>query len=163
MKWPMDGDNATELLECAKLLKEFDRDYDVTEINIIKYNICMQKKTSDSKRKRLASDIDTDDMEEHNDSVVQCTKAHRRHSTRDETPSECSERGEDSSVSNGACGFERGLEPEKILGADNQSGRLLFLMQWKGTSLTEFVAATEAKEKCPQLVIEFYEDRLIFE
>ena len=31
---------------------------------------------------------------------------------------------------NGPVGFERGLEPEEILGATEQDGQILFLMKW---------------------------------
>ena len=56
--------------------------------------------------------------------------------------------------------FYRGFEAEKIVGATFETGKIFFSVKWKDCDLTDIVSASEANLRIPQLVIQFYEQRV---
>uniref|UniRef100_A0A1A8NLW7 Chromobox homolog 3b n=2 Tax=Nothobranchius pienaari TaxID=704102 RepID=A0A1A8NLW7_9TELE len=52
------------------------------------------------------------------------------------------------------------LEPECIIGSTDRKGELMFLVKWKNSDDVALLPAREASLRCPQVVIDFYEQKL---
>lgn len=63
---------------------------------------------------------------------------------------------------NRARGFDRGLEPELIVGATDASGELMFLMMWKNCKEADLVPANQVNTRCPEIVINYYENKKLW-
>lgn len=59
-------------------------------------------------------------------------------------------------------GFDRGLEPRKVLGATRVDGKLLLLVQWNLCDDADLLPATEVYSRCPQKALDFYLERVKF-
>lgn len=59
-------------------------------------------------------------------------------------------------------GFARGLKPKKVVGVTREAGQLFYSVEWAGQKEAELVAGRVAREKCPQLVIQFLQSKLRF-
>lgn len=59
-------------------------------------------------------------------------------------------------------GFDRDMTPDRVLGASDVTGELVFLIKFKDQDGAEMIPARIANVKCPQLVIQFYEERLMW-
>ncbi|XP_022177461.1 skin secretory protein xP2-like [Myzus persicae] len=57
-------------------------------------------------------------------------------------------------------GFDRGLEPDRIVGATEVNGQLMFLIAWKNAEIADLLEAPVIYKRCPQLAIQFFEARL---
>lgn len=54
-------------------------------------------------------------------------------------------------------GFDRGLEMDRIVGATDYTGDLMFLVRWKECNELDLLPAAEVNEKSPSDVIKYYE------
>lgn len=51
-------------------------------------------------------------------------------------------------------------EPECIIGSTDRRGELMFLVKWKDSEDVALLPAREVSVRCPQVVIDFYEQKL---
>lgn len=58
-------------------------------------------------------------------------------------------------------GYDRELELDKIVGATDCTGNLMFLIKWLDCDEYDLLSATEVREKSPQQVITYYEERCL--
>lgn len=60
-------------------------------------------------------------------------------------------------------GFKRGLEVDRIIGATDACGELMFLLMFKDCQEADLIPATLANQKCPEAVIKYYERKKIWQ
>ncbi|CAG9567550.1 unnamed protein product [Danaus chrysippus] len=129
-----------EHLDCEELIKAFE--------NSRKEKEAKPKKTEERSKKRRRDSSDdtstTGKIREASVSSVEEQKESRKEKKDDKNKS----------------GFEKGLKAEKIIGASDATGELMFLIKWADSDEAELVPSKVANVKCPQQVIAFYEERL---
>lgn len=119
------------------------------------------KKVKEEKRKSKPKKVDSDEENDKEVSVKKKAKPEKQANA--SLKSAKSEEAESPQSNDGKTGFDLGYTPEKIIGAMDQNGELLFLIQWKNRNKAQLVASKLARKNCPQLVIDFYESRLTWQ
>ncbi|XP_068621585.1 chromobox protein homolog 5-like [Battus philenor] len=131
-----------ENLDCEELIKTFEDSRKEKEKE-------KPKKSEDRGKKRI--------REPSEDTSVMNRKGRATSVSSMEDTKEVKKDRKDEKVKSG---FDKGLKAEKIIGASDATGDLMFLIKWADSDEAELVPARVANVKCPQQVIAFYEERL---
>ncbi|KAK9513681.1 hypothetical protein VZT92_027196 [Zoarces viviparus] len=140
LKWKgfTDAENTWEPednLDCPELIEEFLRNTHFYERN-----------EEDQTQQEL---IPKEEMTEQ-ETEISCMQAHTVQS--DSEPND--------TQSDTPTNLSTYLEPECIIGSTDRQGELMFLVKWKNSDDVALLPAREASARCPQVVIEFYEQKL---
>ncbi|XP_065076843.1 chromobox protein homolog 1-like [Ochlerotatus camptorhynchus] len=57
-------------------------------------------------------------------------------------------------------GFEQGFVADSLVGITEENGQLLFLVKWQNKDELELVPSKETRKYVPEMVIDFYQDRI---
>ncbi len=150
LKWKgyPDSDNTWEPesnLDCPELIAQFEEKCKASKKKekLAEPEKDQEKKKTPEARKRIASQLNSSSPKELPPPSTKKVK-------KDESQSDNFDEK----------GFHRSRSPEKIIGASEENGELKFVMKWKGIPQSRVVLAKDANKRYPQVVIDFYEERL---
>lgn len=125
-----------------------------------------KKKAADNKRAKIVSSSDSEAEKPPPKTTaaakkpVEKTRSSSRSSEKDVQEEKTSKPAENDKTSLIDKVMANDYEPEKIIGATESNGELMFLVKWKNMSKADLISAKIAKIACPQTVIAFFEERL---
>lgn len=165
LKWKgyRDEDNTwepEENLDCEDLIKEFEEGLKRSEKEKLP-----QKDKAEPRRKRTVSNS-TVVSGTSSDNAPGPSKERRKASPHVKAKTDKADVVEeddgsvDREIVDSASTLQNTKVPEKIIGATDSSGQLMFLLKWKDIEEADLIPAKEANTMCPQIVIKFYEERL---
>uniref|UniRef100_A0A1A9WYC0 Chromo domain-containing protein n=1 Tax=Glossina brevipalpis TaxID=37001 RepID=A0A1A9WYC0_9MUSC len=139
-----------ENLECQDLIRQYEEEKDEAEVSTSKKKKSEEpKKAKKSGGRKLKND---------NETKSAGTKEKPADSTNPKTDTESV--SEASSKQPELTGFDKGLEAESILGVTDANGSLSYFIKFKGVDEGELVPSSVVNIKIPQIVIQYYEERL---
>jgi PAB1-binding protein PBP1 len=146
-------------LDCEELIKEFEearkKKKEPTESEVSFYILLLV-----NSKKRRISNSSAEESTTSSAKKVEAPKKRKEEETPKPKKKDESTKETNKSTEKKQNPFESGFEPEKIIGATDIHGELAFLVQWKNSNKAMLIPSKLAREKCPQLVIDFYEQRL---
>uniref|UniRef100_A0A147AAN2 Chromobox homolog 3b n=2 Tax=Fundulus heteroclitus TaxID=8078 RepID=A0A147AAN2_FUNHE len=142
LKWKgfTDADNTWEPednLDCPGLIEEFLRDADLSG------------ETEEERSEQQF--IPREEMAEQ-ETEISCVRSQQQSNNSVLKP--------DDEASDAPTNLSTYLEPECIIGSTDRQGELMFLVKWKNSDEFALLSAREASARCPQVVIDFYEQKL---
>ncbi|XP_059087420.1 chromobox protein homolog 1-like [Tigriopus californicus] len=155
---PRDPDTAEEEEEEYQVEKVVDKR--VAKNGKIEYLLKWKGYGEEDNTWEPRENLDCEDLIENFEKVRREKAGKRKDEKRKSTSGPASEAKKKKGDDDRPRGFDRGLDPERIIGATDSSGELMFLIKWKGSDEADLVPARDANVKCPQTVIKFYEERL---
>ncbi|XP_058462055.1 chromobox protein homolog 1-like [Malaya genurostris] len=147
-----------ENLNCPDLLTLFKHEQE----NKRSKTIPLRRKASDvsaDKNANLGTVEYVENKHGNNDEGNEGTKAKRGKGNRKTTTDTVNSKKNDPTKDDG---FSKGYIADSILGITMENGNLFFLIKWRGIDEVEMVPSKQARLHIPIKVIEFYEDRIIW-
>ncbi|KAE9522872.1 hypothetical protein AGLY_016741 [Aphis glycines] len=170
LKWSgySDLDNTwepEENLHCGELVEEFEENLK-QEMKKTQPERSHKHTLSSNSTVTICASSDAGPSEEREISSLQFLKSEKSDESdkHDEIKDAVIGDGEQNGVSENKANDDDDVEPEKIpdkiLGVSNSGDELMYLLKWKENDKTDLILAKEAKLRFPQIVINYYEERL---
>lgn len=153
LKWKgfTDADNTWEPqdnLDCPELIEEF-----------LRQNIHLLEEETEEVQNEQHELIPKEEMTEQ-ETEISCMQSLQPQQQALAVQSDSSVLHPNDEQSDSSTNLSTYLEPECIIGSTDRQGELMFLVKWKNSDDVALLPAREASTRCPQVVIDFYEQKL---
>jgi len=145
----------SQMIECKSLVSRFEEEYQKLKEERRRSRGCTwhyEQIDSDEEKEKKGKQVLVEGVEKAGKTL---RKRHDNNGDRKEQES----KDKHSPQKKEPVGFNRGLEPEKIITAALIEKNLVYLVKWKGVNKADFVYSHICKEQIPQLVLSYLLDR----